>query len=221
MGIEAARLPIGQKVALPGHFDQAVTLEGVRPLGKGFECRVRLADGSLDETVISEEEAQILLGGVGVAEPTSTIPADADQVRLLVESTRIRVAYSLVGASMCCQFSNGVSIPILCPLALPNRALGLESQIGSWLASYLKPTFLLAQLHEPRASNHHRCMKPRKQCPQLACSRSGSTRRAHSPGAIEVGLDASQTDSHDRGVGGGLFLDLHSHRIKANDYTDK
>jgi len=37
---------------------------------------------------------------------------------------------------MCCQFSNGVSIPIQCPLALPNKAVGLESQIGSWLASY-------------------------------------------------------------------------------------
>gem|GEM_PF-6982942 len=57
---------------------------------------------------------------------------------------------------MCCQFSNGVSIPILCPLALPNKAVGLESQIGSWLASYSKPTFLLAPLHEPRTSNHHR-----------------------------------------------------------------
>jgi hypothetical protein len=120
---------------------------------------------------------------------------------------------------MCCQFSNGVSIPILCPLALPNKAVGLESQIGSWLASYLKPTSLLAQLHEPRASNHHRCMKPSKQCPQLASSRSRSTRQAHSLGAIEVGLDASQTDSPDRGAGGGVFLDTPSHRILANGDT--
>src|ERR1017187_6177802 len=117
---------------------------------------------------------------------------------------------------MCCQFSNGVSIPILCPLALPNKAVGLESQIGSWLASYLKPTFLLAQLHEPMASNHHGCMKPSKQCPQLACSRSRSTRQAHSPGAIEVGLDASQTASPDRGVGDGFSLDIPSHRILAS-----
>ncbi len=94
MEIEAARLPIGQKVALPGHFDQAVTLEGVRPLGRGFECRVRLADGSLDEAVISEEEAQILIGDSGSNEATTIIPADADQVRLLIESTRIRLAYT-------------------------------------------------------------------------------------------------------------------------------
>jgi SNF2 family DNA or RNA helicase len=94
MGIEAAQLPIGQKVTLPGHFDQAVILEAVRTLGKGFECRVRLADGSLDETVISEEEAQVLIGDSGVTEPTSISAADADQVRLLVESTRIRLAYT-------------------------------------------------------------------------------------------------------------------------------
>jgi superfamily II DNA or RNA helicase len=94
MEIEAARLPIGQKVALPGHFDQAVTLEGVRPLGRGFECRVRLADGSLDEAVISEEEAQILIGDSGGNDAAAIIPADADQVRLLIESTRIRLAYT-------------------------------------------------------------------------------------------------------------------------------
>ena len=34
---------------LPGHFDQAVILEGVRPLGKGMECRGRLPDGYLYE----------------------------------------------------------------------------------------------------------------------------------------------------------------------------
>ena len=49
-----------------------------------------------------------------------------------------------------------VSWVILCPLAQPNKAIGLESHIGSWLACYLELTVLLAQLHEPRASNHHR-----------------------------------------------------------------
>lgn len=55
MAIDPSSLPIGQKVTLPGHFDQAVTLEGVRPLGRGLECRVRLPGGSLDETVIRAE----------------------------------------------------------------------------------------------------------------------------------------------------------------------
>jgi len=95
MGIDPSRLPIGQKIMLPGHFDQAVTLEGVRPLGRGFECRVRLPDGFLDETVISEEEAQVLIGDTGNdTTTTTTTPADAEQVRLLIESTRIRLAYT-------------------------------------------------------------------------------------------------------------------------------
>jgi hypothetical protein len=39
-----------------------VILEAARSLGKGFECRVRLPDGSLDEAVISEQEADALAG---------------------------------------------------------------------------------------------------------------------------------------------------------------
>ena len=62
MAVDTSRLPIGQKIRLPGHFDQAVILEGARGLGKGFEFRVRLPDGSLDETVVSEDEAQALIG---------------------------------------------------------------------------------------------------------------------------------------------------------------
>ena len=54
---EKNSLPIGQKVSLPGHFDVPVTLVDVRILENGFECLVRLPDGSLDETTISLEEA--------------------------------------------------------------------------------------------------------------------------------------------------------------------
>ena len=50
-------LPIGQQVSLSGHFDVPVVLEGARPLAKGFECRVRMPDGTLDEAVITQEEA--------------------------------------------------------------------------------------------------------------------------------------------------------------------
>ena len=42
-------LPIGQPVRMPGHFDAPVLLEAARPLGMGYECRVRLPDGSLEE----------------------------------------------------------------------------------------------------------------------------------------------------------------------------
>jgi hypothetical protein len=48
---------IGQRILLRGHFDVLVALEDARPLGSddsaGFECRVYLSDGSLEEAVIS------------------------------------------------------------------------------------------------------------------------------------------------------------------------
>jgi SNF2 family DNA or RNA helicase len=90
-------LPIGQHVSLPGHFDVPVVLEDARALGNdgsgGYECRVRLPDGSLDEAVISAAEAQALLATSAV--PQSTIPpVDAERLRLLIESARIRLAYA-------------------------------------------------------------------------------------------------------------------------------
>src|SRR6266446_2538281 len=42
MGAGYTTLPVGQPVSLPGHFDVPVVLEAARPLGKGFECRIRL-----------------------------------------------------------------------------------------------------------------------------------------------------------------------------------
>src|SRR5262245_46439279 len=52
---------VGRQVSLPGHFDVPVLLEEARPLGPngsgGFECRVRLPDGGLEETILSPEEA--------------------------------------------------------------------------------------------------------------------------------------------------------------------
>ena len=38
-----------------------VILEDARSLGNGYECRVRLPDGSLEETVISAEEPVALV----------------------------------------------------------------------------------------------------------------------------------------------------------------
>jgi hypothetical protein len=63
-----ANLPIGQQVSLPGHFNVPVVLEAARPVGRGFECRVRLPDGSLDEAVLTAEEAATLTGSVPTAD---------------------------------------------------------------------------------------------------------------------------------------------------------
>lgn len=86
-------LPIGQKVILPGHFDAPVILEDARILAGGYECRFRLPDGTLEEAVISLEEASTLAQSAE-ASVRSAQPADAEKIRLLVESARIRLAYS-------------------------------------------------------------------------------------------------------------------------------
>jgi superfamily II DNA or RNA helicase len=68
-------------------------LEAARPLANGFECRVRLPDGTLDEAVISTEEANALAGTVTRADDKTHL-ANGDHLRLLVESARIRLAYT-------------------------------------------------------------------------------------------------------------------------------
>ncbi|MCL6546477.1 MAG: DUF3883 domain-containing protein [Bryobacteraceae bacterium] len=87
------QFPIGRRIDLPGHFAEPVVLESVRPLGEGFECRVRLSDGTPDEAILSREEASSVFGQQAEA-PTSIKPADPESLRLLVESARIRLAYA-------------------------------------------------------------------------------------------------------------------------------
>ena len=86
---------IGNRISLQGHFDVPVILEDARPLGTdgtaGYECRVRLPDGALEEAVISAEEAAAI---VGAEEKEVVRPADAERLRLLIESARIRLAYA-------------------------------------------------------------------------------------------------------------------------------
>lgn len=88
---------IGHRISLPGHFDVPVILEDVRALGAdgsaGYECRVRLPDGTLEEAVISPAEAATVFGAVEKALAAAK-PADAETLRLLIESARIRLAYA-------------------------------------------------------------------------------------------------------------------------------
>jgi hypothetical protein len=87
------QFPIGRGIDLPGHFAEPVVLESVRPLGDGFACRVRLSDGTPDEALLSRNEAATVFGQQAEA-PTAVKPADAQSIRLLVESARIRLAYT-------------------------------------------------------------------------------------------------------------------------------
>lgn len=88
---------LGKRVFLQGHFDDFVVLEDVRLLGSGefasYECRVRLSDGSLKEAVLSNDELSAILESEAAGNDEVT-PVDADKLRLLIESTRIRLAYA-------------------------------------------------------------------------------------------------------------------------------
>ncbi len=98
---------VGRRISLPGHFDAPVVLEDARSLGAdggaGYECRVRLPDGALEEAVISSEEAAavaaavagaVAAAGEGARDAPAAPPADPEKLRLLVESARIRLAHA-------------------------------------------------------------------------------------------------------------------------------
>jgi len=85
--------PIRRRVSLPGHFSEPVILEDVRPIGSGFECRVRHLDGSPDETVLTAQEAEELLRAQ-VSRPSRVRSVSPEPIRLLIESSRIRLAYA-------------------------------------------------------------------------------------------------------------------------------
>jgi len=85
--------PIGQRIELPGHFPRPVVLESVRPIGSGFECRVRLPDGTPDEAILSKEEAEVAFASAA-ASPGKITTVDPEKMRLLIESARIRLAYA-------------------------------------------------------------------------------------------------------------------------------
>ena len=84
---------IGQRIQLEGHFNEAVTIEGVRPLGSGYEVRVRRGSGILDETILSAEEVQTLVSQLP-GQPAQGEPVNPHHVQLWIESARIRLAYA-------------------------------------------------------------------------------------------------------------------------------
>ena len=84
---------IGRRVSLPDHFVGEVFIEAARALGSGAEIRVRLQNGELDEAVLSESDVNSLTATHAEA-PSEVQTSDAERLRLLVESTRIRLAYA-------------------------------------------------------------------------------------------------------------------------------
>jgi hypothetical protein len=87
------KLPIGGRIQLPGHFDAPVIYENAPPFPNAFECRLWSSDGMLEEAIIPEDEAAAP-SDHGQTESTKVILADAQQLRSLLDSARIRLAYA-------------------------------------------------------------------------------------------------------------------------------
>lgn len=83
---------IGAKVNLPNHFTRQVVVEVVKSLGDAVLIQVRTAEGKPDETVLTHEEIEELLSQVSGEEARDN-PVSGEDLRLLIESLRIRLAY--------------------------------------------------------------------------------------------------------------------------------
>ncbi len=80
---------IGQTIRLPGHFVEPVRLEGVREMNGAVELRVRTASGTLDETILTEDQ----LDSIEPVEEGQQL-ADAGDFFDFIEAHRIRLAYA-------------------------------------------------------------------------------------------------------------------------------
>src|SRR4051794_34516495 len=80
---------IGQAIRLPGHFVEPVRLEGVRQMNGALELRVRTASGTLDETILTEDQ----LDSVELVEKGQR-PIDSGEFFDFIEAHRIQLAYA-------------------------------------------------------------------------------------------------------------------------------
>jgi superfamily II DNA or RNA helicase len=84
---------LGKKVQVPGHFAKAVTVEAVKDLKDAILLQVRTAEGRLEEAVVTETELEQLLKIVSES-ATADLSFPGEQLRLLVEASRIRLAFA-------------------------------------------------------------------------------------------------------------------------------
>ena len=80
---------IGKRIRLPGHFAGVVRLEGAERLDGAYQLRVRTESGTLDETLITDED----LAGEAIE------PVDDHAIRKLVAACHGRAALSQRGVA--------------------------------------------------------------------------------------------------------------------------
>ena len=83
---------IGKKIKISGYFTTSVTVEAIESLLDAVLLRVRTLEGRLEEIVLTLEEIEKLIEETPQkSEPQIQVPAE--ELRLLIESNRIRLAY--------------------------------------------------------------------------------------------------------------------------------
>jgi len=83
---------IGKKVQIPDHFPSPVSIEAVKFIGTAVLLQARTSEGRLEETVLTNEEIEKLLEQVSQQQKEEPRAA-GEELRLLIESNRIRLAY--------------------------------------------------------------------------------------------------------------------------------
>lgn len=83
---------IGKKIKIPGYFAAPVIIEAIEPLSGAMLLRVRNHEGRPDEVVLARDEFEKLLADIP-SETEKNELVSGEELRLLIESTRIRLAY--------------------------------------------------------------------------------------------------------------------------------
>lgn len=81
---------LNKTIKLPTHFPEPVKVESITQIGMHYKLMVRKMDGRPDEVVVSKDEIE----KVQIISEEKHKPVDSKHLSLLVESHRIRYAYS-------------------------------------------------------------------------------------------------------------------------------
>lgn len=81
---------LNKTIKLPTHFPEPVEVESITQVEKHYKLRVRKIDGHLEEVIVSKDEIE----GVQIISKERYKPVNSEHLSLLVESHRIRYAYS-------------------------------------------------------------------------------------------------------------------------------
>ena len=92
--MDALQSLIGQKIILESHFPYPVVVEAIKPLGNLMAFQVRADDGAIKETFLTAQEVEELLQTIETSPQQLMQAAPADELRLLIESHRIGLAYA-------------------------------------------------------------------------------------------------------------------------------